>query len=674
MKRFLLALIICLSSISSKATHIAGGDFTVQWVSGNTYTVTLKLFRDCASGGAAFDNPISIRVFDNVTNAQTQVFSMNFISGNQVDLGDACYSPPASVCIEEGIYTATITLPNNPNGYYMAWERCCRNPTIQNITGPGNSGMVFYVQVPDPALQNSNPVFGAYPAEGYLCQGVVNTIDFEVTEVDGDSLVFSLIDPLMGSLSSNSNPAPNSANPKPYVTTTWQAPYSLVNTVGGVPPMTINSQTGIITCIPTGTGVFVFAVRIDEYRNGIKISETIRDIQYYVLNCVFDDLPEIMLPDSVAIAVGSTGCFDVVVIDQDITDSISILVSSPTFTDGATIGMPSTIVQTSPDTTYQFYFTNEFTGLADSIELPEPTFTNGAFYGVGGIGLQFCWQVSCQDIVGSPFILDVAAFSLGCSGDTNFINQTVDLYVVPQQPPTQEIYLPDTITLVARDATCFDMVVLSDDPTDTLNVIIGSSTFFDNATLQYPTPVSTNPNMYEFFYWNPSTSDVDSVILQEPTVNNGIYTGIGGIGWTYCWTTDCEDINDGLYEVTLQSFKIGCFGDTTFIEKTTVIDVNPPVGIQTLVPNVFTPNNDNINDDFKIMGISNYCYDSLNIKIYDRWGKLTFESDDPEFIWDGKNLKGNDASEGTYYVIINGIFGDADVTRQYPLTLIREKN
>lgn len=816
MKKFLFAILFCCGWINhASSTHIAGGDFTVQWISGNNFQVTLKLFRDCASGGAGFDNPINITVFDNVTNGVVQTFQMFLQSGNQVVLGDECYSPPASVCIQEGIYTAQVTLANNPNGYYMAWERCCRNPTIQNIAAPGNSGMVFYVQVPDPAIQNSTPTFGAYPAEGYLCQGVLNTIDFDVTEADGDSLVYSLIDPLMGSLSTVTNPAPNSANPKPYVTINWQAPYSLADIVGGTPVMSVDPQTGIITCTPTGSGVFVFAVMIEEFRNGVKISESIRDIQYYVLNCVFDDLPEILLPDTVEIAVSTTGCFDIVVLDDDATDTISILVTSPvTFADGATVGMPAVPVQTFPDTTYMFYYTHEITGLLDSVELAAPVDSGGAFYGIGGIGLHYCWETSCADIIGNPYILDVAAFSLGCSGDTNFINQTVHLVVVTNPPPAHEIFMPDTISVVASSAFCFDIVVLSTDPSDTLNVVVTSptfaegaglsmpapfqtvpdtlyyfnyvdngmpdsvllprpfasnnvytaeggvglqycwqtscidaingpfeidvtlfevgcfgdtsfvthtavvevvpgqlpaqeiilpdtitivaqgdacfdavvlsqspndtinvqvysSTFGEGAVLTQPTPVSTNPTMYQYYFWNNFV--LDSVILAAPTQSGNTFTGIGGVGLHYCWHTECEHITPGAHQITVGAFRLGCLGDTTWVYNSAYVHVDPPVGEPGMVPNVFSPNGDNLNDVFKLGGLLNYCYDTVDVTIYNRWGQELFHSNDPVFTWNGTNQKGEDVPEGIYFVVLRGIFGDADVTRHFQLHLFRNK-
>jgi len=90
MRRILLfSLLMNLVFItSSKATHITGGDFSVKWLNGNNFQVTLKLFRDCASGGAAFDSPINIRVFDNVTNAVVSNFSMTLLSVTPITLVD----------------------------------------------------------------------------------------------------------------------------------------------------------------------------------------------------------------------------------------------------------------------------------------------------------------------------------------------------------------------------------------------------------------------------------------------------------------------------------------------------------------------------------------------------------------------------------------------------------
>jgi flagellar hook assembly protein FlgD len=61
------------------------------------------------------------------------------------------------------------------------------------------------------------------------------------------------------------------------------------------------------------------------------------------------------------------------------------------------------------------------------------------------------------------------------------------------------------------------------------------------------------------------------------------------------------------------------------------------------------------------------------VQIYNRWGQLVFESTEPDFIWDGKNTKGNEVSEGAYFVILNGVYGGKDVTRHYPIHVFRKK-
>lgn len=279
----LIVIIIFLSFSSAKAEHIAGGDLDVQWISGNDYRVTLKLFRDCANGGAPFDNSVTITVRDNATNSQVTSFSMSLKTSTNLSLGDDCFSPPSSVCMQEGIYTQTVTLANNPNGYYMAWERCCRSPLNLNLVQ--DQAMVFYAQVADPALKNSSPKFGTYPTNGYMCINEKNYFNFNVTDVNGDELRYSLVTPLRGSATGTGNPVSTTAGSKPYAPISWRSPYNLSNIVGGTPNMSIDPTTGIITCSPTSIGAFTFAVLVEEFRNGVKIGEIMRDIQFFALNC-----------------------------------------------------------------------------------------------------------------------------------------------------------------------------------------------------------------------------------------------------------------------------------------------------------------------------------------------------------------------------------------------------
>jgi len=68
-----------------------------------------------------------------------------------------------------------------------------------------------------------------------------------------------------------------------------------------------------------------------------------------------------------------------------------------------------------------------------------------------------------------------------------------------------------------------------------------------------------------------------------------------------------------------------------------------------LVPNVFTPNGDGINDRFVIPFIGKYR--QSRICIYNRWGDEVYTNDDYQGEWDG-NYKGQTLPMGTYYFIL----------------------
>ncbi|MDK2978749.1 MAG: hypothetical protein PWP52_1463 [Bacteroidales bacterium] len=69
------------------------------------------------------------------------------------------------------------------------------------------------------------------------------------------------------------------------------------------------------------------------------------------------------------------------------------------------------------------------------------------------------------------------------------------------------------------------------------------------------------------------------------------------------------------------------------------------------LPNVFTPNNDGINDIYLAKNPLNYV-EKVHMRIFNRWGELIFETEDPMINWDGTIKNSNKkVSTGVYYYI-----------------------
>jgi gliding motility-associated-like protein len=70
-----------------------------------------------------------------------------------------------------------------------------------------------------------------------------------------------------------------------------------------------------------------------------------------------------------------------------------------------------------------------------------------------------------------------------------------------------------------------------------------------------------------------------------------------------------------------------------------------------LIPNVFTPNDDGVNDVWQ----TELCLDEgelATIMIYNRWGQKMCETIGKNAFWNGRTPSGNEVPEGTYYYII----------------------
>ncbi|MGY6562680.1 MAG: PKD domain-containing protein [Luteibaculaceae bacterium] len=87
----------------------------------------------------------------------------------------------------------------------------------------------------------------------------------------------------------------------------------------------------------------------------------------------------------------------------------------------------------------------------------------------------------------------------------------------------------------------------------------------------------------------------------------------------------------GIYSVLYEATNaFGCSTSTTFLLTVS--------GIIIYIPNAFTPNNDGVNDTFKPLVTGHTAY---QFQIFDRWGSLVFETQNPNEAWNGSRATYN---------------------------------
>ncbi|MBL4585921.1 MAG: gliding motility-associated C-terminal domain-containing protein, partial [Flavobacteriales bacterium] len=103
----------------------------------------------------------------------------------------------------------------------------------------------------------------------------------------------------------------------------------------------------------------------------------------------------------------------------------------------------------------------------------------------------------------------------------------------------------------------------------------------------------------------------------------------------------------GVFLVMLIAYnepEYGC-ADTTFL----YMEVDPMFTFY--VPSGFTPDGDGLNDKWGPVG-QGFEYESFNMKIFDRWGKLIWQSDNPNKFWDGTmRSSSKDVKQGMYVYV-----------------------
>lgn len=296
MKKYLIALLLTLSVCGSlSAAHIKGGFFTYQYLGPGTgsnlrYRVTLTVYMICNPNSGQLSNPINFTFFNGASNQQVSNISVPITS--QYTLSKL-YDEPCITGNEVGCYylivvydLPSVELPAIPEGYIVSYQRCCRIAGINNLVNSSAVGNTFTIRIPGSgtgqnAQINSSPQF-LINDTAVVCRNSYFQTSFAAADTDGDSLSYQFCGAYVGG--DTQAPSPNPAANPPYLEVPYAVPYTGTQPLGS--SVTINPITGLISgTAPDLTGQYVICVCVNEYRNGVLIATTRKELHLSVNDC-----------------------------------------------------------------------------------------------------------------------------------------------------------------------------------------------------------------------------------------------------------------------------------------------------------------------------------------------------------------------------------------------------
>lgn len=145
----------------------------------------------------------------------------------------------------------------------------------------------------------------------------------------------------------------------------------------------------------------------------------------------------------------------------------------------------------------------------------------------------------------------------------------------------------------------------------------------------------------------------DPLTGEKPLLVNFTNNSVGGVNYFWNFGTGATDTTfSPSYTFTqLGNYTVCLYADNgSGCADTACTTIEVYINSTFIIPNVFTPNDDNVNDIFTVKNVG---LETLDAEIYNRWGQKEYEWHTTNGGWDGRTASGVYAPDGTYYFIIS---------------------
>ncbi len=694
----LVAIIPCNGII---ATHIYGGDFSYKCLgtgsdpNSRIFNIKYNMFIDCHET----NNPdlIVANMFENGSQELFPLFLDSTILVQEIDY--SCTEIQSQFCFNQLIYSGQIELLENNFDTHLYFQLCCRTEILENIESSADGvGFTHLITITPFAKEtcNTSPFFeNSTPAT--FCKDEIFQLSQHAIDLDGDQLIYEFYTPL------NFEEADI---PPDFSTVSYDLPQFSTQSPLGDEVLSLNAFTGLLSGSPNLAGSFLIGICVKEYRNGVLLSKTLRDIQLNIVDCepfVTANIQsnEILQDDTHIITV----CNDQTVTFENLSTQ-QVNISNVLWS----FNMESNVVTyTDWNPVVNFEEPGSFNG--NLIINPNQECSDTLNFVVNVVGAVISeFTASYDTCIGGPVSFSNNSFSLGSDLDLfdwNFGDGTIGDTKEPEKiydsPDAFEVQLKvidefgctDSVSTFINWQPAPAIIIIS--PEEVANCSPLTTTFtnlswpidttyrlewdFGDGTLTYDelSPMHT--------YWQEGVYDV-SVSVQSPigciadttfqnlmlvekppeadfifkpeaiTQLNSTITitdySLDAITWQWLFDSiEYSYVEEPIYMFkdtgyhTIRLVVADIYGCTDTMLQ--IIDVMPTVTY--FLPNAFTPNGDGVNDVFEAKGYIESLQD-FDLKIFDRWGSIIFSTSSPTFEWDGFDPKtGRELSQGVYVYI-----------------------